>query len=147
MLGDWSGTFSTTYGTLNSPTPFSAGTGTLSGSVRGVPRTFTAVASTCGANPDPMAMAVQTHVIGLRSDGTVDVVILDVKQPLFTTGGVVPLDWGTGFGSVFNFNPTTATATMVGLILEGAVQFTHAGTAPGATVSGTFHGKLVKFRD
>ena len=112
-----------------------------------VTATLTAVASTSGANPDPLAMAVQTHVIGLRSDGTLDVVILDVKQPLFTTGGIVPLDWGSGFGAVFNFNPTTATATMVGLILEGVVQFTHAGTTPGASVSGTFQGKLIKFRD
>jgi spore coat protein CotH len=147
VLGDWSGTFSTTFGTLNSPTPFSAGTGTLIGSIRGVPRTFTAVGSTCGNNPDPLAEAIQTHVLGLRGDGTIDVVLLDVKKPLFVAGGAVPLDWGSGFGAVLNFDPKTATATMVGLIFEGVVGFTKAGTTPGSPVTGSFQGKVVKFRD
>lgn len=145
FLGDWSGSFSTTYGTLNAPNPFSTGTGTLVGSLSGVPRTFTNIGSTCGENPDPAADGIQTQVLGLRSDGTIDVVLLEVQPALFAPGSTVPLDWGSGVGAVFNFNPSSGAVTVLGLILNGSVQFTQAATTPGAAVTGSFQGQLVKF--
>lgn len=145
ILGDWSGTFSTTYGTLNSPNPFAAGTGTLAGSLSGVPRSFTTIGSTSGDNPDPESTGIQTQVLGLLADGTIDVVVLEVNSALFAPGSTVPLDWGSGFGAVFNFNPSTGATTVLGLIFNGSVEFTQAGTTPGAAVSGSFQGQLVKF--
>jgi len=86
-----------------------------------------------------------TQVVGLRADGTIDVVVLLVNPALFTAGATIPLDWGSAFGGVWNFNPSDGTSTMTAFIFNGSVHFDQAGTVNGAAVSGTFQGELLKF--
>lgn len=143
LVGDVSGTFSTTFGTINAPDPFATGTGTLTETRGATPLTVVRVGATAG--PDPGSSRMMAQVIGLLGDGTVDVVALVVDAALFAPGRVVPLDWGSGFGAVFNFNPATGAASLVGFIFGGAVEFDAAAMTPGAAVTGRFTGQIVRF--
>ncbi len=139
FLGTISGTFTTTYGTLGAADPFATGTGTIvNGAV-----VYSAIGATCGPNTDPFNPGAMTQVIGLRSDGTLDVVVILVNPALFVAGATVSLDWGAGFAGIWNFNPTTGIATMTGFIFNGTVTFNQAGAVNGAPVSGSFQGEVL----
>lgn len=142
FLGSVSGTFSTTFGTLGAPDPFATGTGTI---VRSPAVPYSAFGATCGFNTDPLAPGVMTQVPGVRSDGTVDVVVLLVNPALVAPGATIPLDWGSGFGGVWNFDPATGTSTMTGFIFNGSVHFDLVGTTPGSPVTGSFQGEILNF--
>jgi hypothetical protein len=142
-VGSISGTFSTTWGTLGAADPFATGTGTITGTVDGAPLSYLAVGATSGLSLLPPG--AMTQVVGLRPDGTVDVVVLVVNFTYFVPGATVPLDWGAGFGGMWNYDPVTATSVMVGFIFNGSVHFNQAGITAGAPVSGTYTGELLKF--
>ena len=140
FLGAITGTFTTTYGTLGAINPFATGTGTIvNGTV-----VYTGVGATCGPNTDPLNPGTMVQVLGLRSDGTIDIVVILVNSSLAVAGATVPLDWGAGFAGIWNFNPTTLATTMTGFIFNGSVHFDQAGAVNGAPVSGSFQGDILK---
>ncbi len=143
FVGTVSGTFSTTYGTIGAINPFATGTGTILATVSGTPLSYLAIGATAGASNIPGIPGMMTQVIGVRSDGTIDLIILNVDATLFVPGATVPLDWGSGFGGMWNLNLSTGAVTLVGFIFNGVIHFDAAAATPGAPVTGSFQGELL----
>lgn len=137
------GSFTTTFDTLGAPNPFLTGTGTMVTTIGGTPVTYTAIGAMAGWNPDPASPGALTQVVGWRADGTLDVIMVLVDPALYVPGATIPVDWGSAFGGMWNFDPSTGTVTLVGLLFNGSVHFDEAGATPGAAVSGTYQGELV----
>lgn len=143
IVGPVSGTFTTTWGTLGALDPFAAGSGTIVATVSGTTLSHLAIGATAGPGLAPPGATA--NIVGVRSDGSVDLIVLVVDTALYAPGAAIPLDWGSGFGALWNSNPSTGAATLVGYIFNGVVQFNEAGTAAGAPVSGSFQGEVTTF--
>jgi len=145
VIGDANGSFDTTWDTLQVMNAFTTGTGGIAGTVSGVPLQYTAVGSAAGTDPNAAGPNATIQLVGLKGDGTIDVLVLQLNPATFFPGAVVPLDWGAAFGGLWNYDPATMAVTPIGYILNGTVTLGEASDASGAPVSGTFQGQLVSF--
>jgi len=142
ILGNVSGTFDTTFDANGDQDPFSAGTGTLAGTLE-VDAMFQTVAAAAGFDQqNPTDPSPQVAVLGLRADGTVDVVLLAIVPELFLPGTTLNIDFTNVFGGVFNIDPATGVATTIGWIISGTVTLDEASAVEGAAVSGSYAGNV-----
>lgn len=139
-IGQVGGDFQTTFGTLQQADPFAAGTGSLDGDVRLDPIATTMVGSKSGVDQNDPAK-VQTQVVAQVESGHILVVGLPAQAAAFAPGASIPLDLSSA-GFLFDYDPVAGAGQVVGLILDGSVDFTAAGTGDGDPVEGTFSGTL-----
>ncbi len=142
-IGDLNGTFSTRWGTAGAPDPFSTGTGTLTGTISGVPLSVTAVGATAGVDTDAMPVKYQIAAVALLADGTVGLVVFQIEPSVFGPNRDLPIDWSNVLGVVYHYTPSTSAFVLVGLIGSGTLHLGQAGTAANATISGSFTGDLI----
>ncbi|HEV8323372.1 MAG TPA: CotH kinase family protein [Myxococcota bacterium] len=148
VIGDTSGTFSTTFGTVNAPNPFATGSGTLTGTLNMVALgPYTSMGATSGFDPNDTTgnPPATVTLFGMRADGTIDLAFLSIDPALFAGGTAVPLDWGAAFGALAHFDPATMSFTVTGYIFNGVVQLDEGATVMDAPVSGSFSGQVVFF--
>jgi len=142
-IGDVSGSFATTWGTIGAANPFLTGTGTLSGAVNGTPLAVTQVGGTSGLDTDAMPPKRQVAVIAQLADGTAAIIAFQIEPAAFVAGADLPLDWTTVLGALYRYTPATNSFVVVGLLGNGTLHLTQAGTTAGAPVTGTFSGKVI----
>jgi len=143
-IGDVSGTFDTTYGSLGTLDPFGgANPATLDATVEGVPLSFTNVGGLSGQDEeDPSRGTV--GIFALRADGMLNVVVFQVAREALRPGMTVALDFRNAAGFVLELDPRVMDAepTIVGLIANGTVSFSDAAPNLGDPVVGSFSGQL-----
>jgi len=143
-LGDISGTFQTTWGTIGAPDPFSAGTGTMAGTLDGVTLATTQVGSTAGLDTNAAPPANQIAIAAWLTDGTAELVALQIQPAAFTPNTTLTIDLNVVFGAVYHFTPSTGAFDLVGLVGDGTVHLTNAGQTDGASVTGTYTGTVIR---
>ncbi|MBK9034454.1 MAG: CotH kinase family protein [Myxococcales bacterium] len=137
-LGPIQATFATTFKAVDPPDVFTAGAGTLTGSIEGVPITPTRV-GTNAAPADGGQVAIQ--VFGLITGSDVLVAVINLPPAQVTAGATVPIPIFSAF--VFRFNPVAGTGAIVGVLIGGTVSFTQgAGATDGAPVVGSWSSTL-----
>lgn len=146
QIGTVSGTFTASWGTINSPNPFMQGGGTIdlveSGSTIGL----NPIGAEAGPDPNPTPGAPEgphpvVQLIGQRADGKIMVVAFSVYPSLYVAGTTVDLNLFSAYGVVYRFDPATMSATQDGVVI-GTIHFNQAGSSSGAAVSGTFTGDV-----
>ena len=130
-LGPIHATFATTFKTAEPPDVFAAGTGTLTGSLDGVPITSQRIGTNAAPSDDGR---VEVQLFDLVSGTDVLVAVVRVPPAAMVAGATVPIEVFSSF--VFRFNPVTGTGSVVGYLLGGNITFTQAGTTEGAPVTG-----------
>jgi hypothetical protein len=146
-IGDASGTFSTTWGTAGAPNPFATGSGTLMGTVNGMPLAVGMVGATAGMDPNvtpPDPPKVQLVQVATLADGTAAIVVFQVDPALYAPATDLAIDWGGVMGLVFRFTPSTGTFELVALFSDGTLHLGMASMTDGAPVTGSFTGNLIK---
>ncbi len=138
-LGTISGTFDTQWGDLDVADPFDAGEGTLSITVNGeeIELILVSTLSGYGESGPPsvrfVAAASETEV-WLAEIG-------EINPSLFTDGETVPLDWSDSVGILVRLDFSEGEELeVIGMIGEGYLRLTDAGTTPGDRVAGDFEG-------
>ena len=140
VVGRVTGTFSTTWGTMDAANPFTTGAGTLTLELGGQSIPLTPVGAKAGLDPNPPAgQAAQAvvQVFGVRaSDNHIIAVSMAFPRTAF-----VARDGDLGFfdslGLVFDFNPATSQSSLVGFML-GTFTLTQASMTNGQPVAGSF---------
>ncbi len=136
-LGPVAATFSTTFKNAEPPDFFAAGTGTLTGSISGVPITTTRLGSNAAPGEDGR---VAVQLIGLVSATEVIVAVVNLRPDQVVAGGSAPIEVFSSY--LFRFDPTTGAGEVIGFLLGGTIQFTAGGTTEGAPVVGSFSSRL-----
>lgn len=144
QIGTLSGTFSTTWGTIGAANPFLTGSGTLSGTVSGMPLQVTSVGATSGLDTDAMPPKHQVALIAMLADGTAAIVALQVEPSAWAANTDLPLDWEIVIGAVYHYTPSTNQFVLVGLLGNGTMRLSAAGTSNGAPVTGSFSGEVIQ---
>lgn len=143
IAGSVDGTFSTNYGTTGAANPLATGSGTFTLTLgAGAPLTLTPVGATSGLDPNP-APGSQAYslvqIYGRRaSDGHIFVVSTATHPSRFFPR-IADVGFFDAFGQVYDYDPGTGTAVLVGIML-GTMNLTQASTTNNAPVVGTFHG-------
>lgn len=138
-IGTTSATFATTFGTLEAPDPFAAGTGSFAVDYLGMTLPIGQVGSTAGIDPDSGLPAVRVFAWTSATELLVAHVAIDAD--LFVSGGVAELDWVAASGYLVKlvFAPGVDPQVVVmGLLGDGLIQLSQAGLAPGTPVVGSF---------
>jgi hypothetical protein len=143
VIAGMDGAFSTTWGTMGAANPFTTGSGTMTMTPVGAPPiTLTPVGATSGLDPNPQPGSPPSALIqafGVRSsDNHIIAVSIAQAQPAFFPR-IADVGFFDAFAIVYDFDPATSTATMVGLML-GTLTTTQASMTAGAPVAGTYHG-------
>ncbi|MEZ4398862.1 MAG: CotH kinase family protein [Kofleriaceae bacterium] len=136
-LGPLAATFSTTFKTAEPPDVFQAGTGTLTGTISGVPVAPIQVGTNAAPADDGQ---VSVQVFGLISGSDVLIAVVNVPPAEVVVGATVPIGVFQAF--VIRLNPVTGAASVVGILFGGTITFTQAGTTEGAPIAGSWSGTL-----
>lgn len=141
-VGAVSGTFSTTFGTLNKADPFVAGTGTFTMTIAGAaPMSAVAVGAVAGDESGPKGRK-QITVVGSFPDGKVRALVFNVDPEVFTSGKDGAYDWQSIFALGLDI-PAAGQAKLFGLAGDGTFHLDKASSIDGAPVSGTFTASLL----
>lgn len=124
--------FATTWGSVNSPNPWIAGTATINATYRGSPVTFTATASVAGLGEDGNPLIAP---IGLLPDNSVIYIGLGMA-PAKVAPGTRAIDLVEVTGFVFHA-PANGDPGSVIAYLRGTLNLTAASMVQGAPVTGT----------
>jgi hypothetical protein len=121
-IGTASGTFDTTWGTINSPTPFMTGSGTIMLVESGSTIALSQIGAEAGPDPNPTPGAPEgphpvVQMIGQRTDGRFNVVAFSMYPALFLPASTVKLDLFSAYGAVYTFDPSTMGATQDGFVI------------------------------
>ncbi len=143
-LGTVTGTFDTTWGTITSQNQFTTGTGRLDLTLDGglLPTRF--VSSSAGVDSsgnDGPRFGV--NVLAVLEDGGVTATALRLLPTLYPPTGPLPFDLFNTVGVLFDFEGPNVVP--VGLLGNGTLEFTDAGTAPGEHVTGHFSAEVVSW--
>lgn len=136
-LGPIAGTFSTTYKTADPPDIFAAGTGTLTGSIEGVPIAPIQLGTNAKPNADGR---VEVQLFARESANEILVVIVTVRPDQVAAGPPRPIEFFTAY--VFRYHISTGTADILGVLLGGEITFSAGGTSEGSPVVGSFASEL-----
>jgi spore coat protein H len=137
-IGTVSATFSTTFGTITDEDVFASGSGTLNVTVDGVAFVPVNIGSKSGYDEESGEPAIQ--VVAWLDDDTALILHMVIPDRDNFASGTLPVDWTTVSGYVVRilFPPgSDPVGEVVGMLGEGTLWLTEAGTTPGATVSGS----------
>ena len=144
-IGSLSGSLQTTWGTVGNQDPLRTGSGTLAGTLHGAPLQVLRVGSVAGVDPKAAPPApAQLAVVAQLGDGTAGVVAFSMSPARFRPNTTLPVDLSTVNGAVYRQNPATMKLEPVGIFSQGTLRLVQAGVTPGAPVSATFSGTIVK---
>jgi hypothetical protein len=136
-IGQVTGTFATTWSSLEVDDPFTNGSGTLDLEIAGQPVSFTAVGTSSG--PDEESGDPAVRFVAAASATEIWVAQVTVAEPdAFAAATSVPVDWSSALGVVIKFDLGNAEPTfeVAGILGDGVIEFNAAGTDPGAAVEG-----------
>ncbi len=142
-LGNASGTFNTTFGTLESNDPLNEGTATLSATLNGQPFNTMQTGATAGFDPDSGKPAVR--IVSLIGATQLLLVQLVIDEQVFTDGASMPIDWldAQGYALTLDFGTMPdPTIEVVGIVGDGMLTLTKASTGTGMEVSGSFNATI-----
>jgi len=137
-LGTISGTFSTTWDTLDD---FGTGSGTFNGSVGSDSITSTEVLANAGLSGEGQGLI---QMLSLMPDGRYAVVLLIIQDPVDVTPGTMALDLVNVAAIMMFYDPVSDTSSGGGLMLNGSVTLTSAMTSAGAAIIGSFNGDVLE---
>lgn len=138
-LGTISGTFDTQWGELDVEDPFDAGEGTLSIAVNEEVIDLILVSTLSGYGESGLP---SVRFVGAASETEIWVAeIGDINPTLFNSGETVPLDWSDSVGILVRLDFSEGEELeVIGMIGEGDLRLTDAGTTSGDRVAGSFDG-------
>jgi len=135
------GSFSTTWDSMDFSDPFGAGDAELRLELNGVEQNFIAVGAQAGMDQYHGPAQPSIRVIGLRQDMTVLVVAIFTEEALFMSPSAIPFLGFSTFGGVvqldqsYNYN-------LIGFVSAGTITLNRASMVWGERISGSFAGKL-----
>lgn len=136
-LGPMAATFSTTFKTADPPDVFAAGTGTLTGTLGGVPVTASRIGSNAKLGDGG---AVEVQLFALVAPTEVLVAVVQVPPAAFAPGPPRPIPIFSSF--LFRFDPTTGVGEIIGTLVGGTLELTQAAVRDGAPVVGRWSGTV-----
>lgn len=139
VIGQLSGSFSTTWGTAGSWTPYDTGTGTFNLTVNGVQHTFTRVGATAGMDTNSGRAAIT--LVAQHTDGATYYLTMSIEQPRYTPGATVPSDLSSSFNLLIRWQGLSI--TVPGVPGSGSIHLDEASMATGGRVSGTINTNVV----
>jgi hypothetical protein len=150
IRGSLDATFSTTWGSINLPNPWEAGTGTFNAVLDELPVPTSFVASTAGLDPNPDIPAPQkkplVQVLANIPDPAGDLLIaaiVSISDPQqIAPGNSVPINLGEAFGYIFRQDPLNPGNFEIFLLMDGSITFQEAGMSDGTPISGTIEGNI-----
>ncbi len=133
-----SGTFDTTWDTINDLVPTSQSSATFSGTYDGAPVSLSEIFATAG-NPVDQGVTDPNPSIRLigKVDGDYYILQISVEPELFTSNSKIPFH---GFSNVGYL--VTLPRNILGIVSEGSVTLDQASMSPGGRVKGSFKGIL-----
>jgi len=135
-IGDVSGVFATSWGTLGAADPFATGTTTVDFTLPSQSFTNLTGGATSGLTTTGTG-AIQMVVI--TSATTAMLFHIEADPSLLVAGTTLQLDWteASGYAVNIDFSTNPATITVAGMLGDGTVRLDQAGTGDGDTVSGS----------
>ena len=145
IRGSLNATFSTTWGSIDSPDPWGAGTGTFNAVLDELPIPTSFVSSVAGIDPNPEGQKLPlVQVLAQVPDQDGDLLIaamVQINDPeTITAGGSIPLNMGEGFGLIFR--QVDVENFEIFLLMDGALTFQEAAMSDGAPVVGTIEANI-----
>ena len=137
-IGTATGSFTTTFGTLDDPDPLNQGTATQAVIVNGIPYDITQSGAVAGWDADSGRPSIR--LLSLISPTELLIVLITIDESQFRPGVSLPIDWLDVSGYVVTIDFAVMPAplfTVVGIIGDGSLDLTAASTTDGMTVSGT----------
>ena len=141
VIGQLSGTFTTTWGTNGSWFPYTTGSGTFSLTINGVQQTFTKVGATAGLDANsgrPVITLVAEH-----TDGATWYLSMSIEQPRYFPGATVPSDLSSSFNVLIRWQGLSITAP--GVAGSGSIHLDEASLVNGGRVRGTINTNVINF--
>ncbi|MFT5355818.1 MAG: hypothetical protein ACI9KE_003037 [Polyangiales bacterium] len=138
VVGEVSATFETTWGTFGN---FTAGSGTMDGTVSGISLMFNLAAAMAGLAEDGKPII---QLFAELDDGRFGVVFLILQDGAPFEPSTLAFDLVNVTSVMTFFDPVTETSSGGGLILGGSLTLTEASQADGAAVSGTLTGTVLE---
>ncbi|NOY91758.1 MAG: hypothetical protein GXP55_11230 [Deltaproteobacteria bacterium] len=138
VVGDVSGDFDTTWGTLDD---YTTGSGSTDGMISGVSTASTTTSSNSGLSADGKPLI---QVLSRLPDGRILVVALVVQDVANFVPGTRSIDLANVAAFTTFYDPATDTASGGGLILGGSLTLTSADMTPGGSVTGSFSGQVLE---
>ncbi len=147
IRGSLNASFSTTWGSINLPDPWGAGTGTFDAVLDELPIPVSFVASTAGPDPNPEAqkkpMVQVLANVPHQSGDLLIVAVVVIKDPEMVAPGVsVPLNLGAGIGYIFRQDPLNPDDFEIFLLMDGSLTFQAAAMTAGAPIAGTIEANI-----
>ncbi len=147
-IGALSGSFSTTWGTLSMPNPFTTGSGTFDGTFEGEPLPVEMVGSKAGLDPDPPPeepVLPWVQIVALQPGDMLVGASIQVKDPTkLGPGKTISINTVDAFGVMFFYNINTDENWVAGILFGGELSFEQAGTQLGQPVVGSFESTVVE---
>ena len=135
-LGTMGGTFATTWDTLDD---YSAGSGTLSGTIAGVSLDSADALANAGLSDESKGVI---QLFSALDDGRLAVVFIIVHDPANMVPGTQPIDLVNVAAIMTFYDPETDTSSGGGLILNGSLTLTSAATVADAPIVGSMTGEV-----
>jgi hypothetical protein len=142
-IGELSGTFNTTFDQLDVEDPLNAGSGTLSLTLGGEAVPFVLVSTLSGLGEENQMPSVR-FVAAVSEEEIYVAEIGEISPDGFVSGNTVPIDWVESAGLLLklDFSEGAEEIALVGMIGEGDLTLTAAGTDPGDAVTGAFQARV-----
>jgi len=138
-LGHLAGNYQATFGTLGG-NPF-VGSGTIAYSLNGSAVPLNPVNATAGFDANSGKDTIE--MLGKQADGKYAVVFFQVDPKSWVPGTTVTFDWNQAIAIVELYDPVANTATVTGLLGNGTMTLTSAGTGAGGGATGTFDSDML----
>ncbi len=147
LRGDLKATFSTTWGSINSPDPWGAGTGTFNAVLDELPIPTSFVSSVAGIDPNPEGQRKpMIQVLAQVPDPAGDLLIAAIVQindpQMIAPGNSVLINMGEALGYVFRQDPLNPEAFEIFLLMDGSITFQEAASTDGAPIGGTIEANI-----
>ncbi|NMB73840.1 MAG: hypothetical protein GYA21_01770 [Myxococcales bacterium] len=148
-LGELSGSFETTYGTLGAPDPFQTGTGSLTGRYRGQLFDTVLTGSMAGLDPNPdlppERRAVLVEIAAWQRDNTALVALISIPPWAFVPGIDLDLGFWSAVGILYKYDPSQppgSEVSMLGILMNGTLHLDSASMISGEAVRGHLASKI-----
>ena len=147
IRGSFSASFSTTWGSITSPDPWGAGTGTFNAVLDELPIPTSFVSSVAGIDPNPEGQKKPlVQVLAQVPDPAGDLLIAAIVQindpQSIAAGNTVPINMGEALGYIFRQDPLNPGVFEIFLLMDGSIIFQEAALADGAPISGTIEATI-----
>ncbi len=140
--GSFSGSFSTTWGSIQSADPFGEGTGVFNVVMDDLPVPINFVASVAGLDPNPEVLDPKPTIQILattpgESGDLLIAAILVINDPdLVEANKSIPINMGEAAGYLFRQDPLNPDNFEVFLLMDGSIVFSQASMMPGQPIIG-----------